>query len=376
MTDKIRQFLADCSLETPFLAIDLDFIAEKYRTLRHHLPDSHIYYAVKANPAPEVLRLFVELGANFDSASIFEIEQCLAAGATPERISFGNTIKKGVDIARAHALGIDCFCFDSYEELQKLATHAPGARVYCRFLTHSKGAEWPLERKFGCEPNMVYDLLLLSHDLGLVPYGVSFHVGSQQTDATQWDAPISVAALLFSSLAEEGIHLQMVNMGGGFPGHYRTPVLEEQVYADEIQQSLVRHFGDNLPVITIEPGRSLVADAGIIQAEVVLVSQKSYQDAQRWVYLDIGKFGGLIETMDECIKYRIRTSKDGEPTGPVVLAGPTCDSADILYEKTGYELPLTLQSGDKVEIQSTGAYTYSYSSICFNGLPPLKMYCI
>jgi ornithine decarboxylase len=126
----------------------------------------------------------------------------------------------------------------------------------------------------------------------------------------------------------------------------------------------------------LEPGRSLVADAGTIQTEVVLISKKSYDDRHRWVFLDIGKFGGLIETLDECIRYRFRTAYDGRATGSVILAGPTCDSADILYDKAGYELPLDLKIGDRIEILSTGAYTHTYSSVGFNGFPPLQVYCI
>jgi ornithine decarboxylase len=125
----------------------------------------------------------------------------------------------------------------------------------------------------------------------------------------------------------------------------------------------------------IEPGRFLVADAGVIQSEVILIAHKSRQDLRRWVYLDIGKFGGLAETMDECIKYRLRTDRSG-PMGSVILAGPTCDSADVLYEKSSYALPLDLAIGDRIEILSAGAYTSSYASVGFNGFPPLRTYCL
>ena len=238
------------------------------------------------------------------------------------------------------------------------------------------GAEWPLSRKFGCAPEMAVDLLKQAKTQGLDPYGVSFHVGSQQTDLKQWDSAIGRAASMFSALAQADINLRMVNIGGGFPAHYRGDVPEIQAYANAVMAALTRHFGNDLPELVVEPGRSVVGDAGVIQSEVVLISRKSYDEDKRWVYLDVGKFNGLAETMDESIKYRIRTPADGGLSGPTVLAGPTCDSADILYERTEYQLPLDLKVGDRVEILATGAYTSMYSSVGFNGFQPLKTYCI
>jgi len=222
----------------------------------------------------------------------------------------------------------------------------------------------------------VFDLLLHSRTLGLEPYGVAFHVGSQQTDPTQWNEPIHQVALLFSKLTAQGIDLQVMNLGGGFPAQYQSPIPSEEVYTEAIQTAINCHFGDNPPQVMLEPGRFLVAEAGTIQSEVVLIAKKSYTDNQRWVFLNVGKFNGLMETLDECIKYCIRTPYDGSAVGPVVLAGPTCDSADILYEQAGYKLPLSLQIGDRIDLLSTGAYTHKYSSVGFNGISPLKVYCI
>ncbi|MBD1868996.1 type III PLP-dependent enzyme [Cyanobacteria bacterium FACHB-471] len=376
MSQKIQEFLMQrLPPATPFLVIDLDIIKERFQALRQLFPDAQIYYAVKANPEPEILKLLVKLGANFDAASLFEIEQCLRVGASAQQISYGNPIKKAQDIAQAYKLGVRLFNFDSFSELEKLATHAPGSQVCCRILVETSGAEWSLSRKFGCESRMAYDLLLLSRSLGLNPCGISFHVGSQQTDPNQWDEPIRQASSLFSRLAERGINLSVLNLGGGFPAHYKVPILNTQAYATTIQDAMNRHFTTH-PIVMLEPGRSLVADAGTIQTEVVLIAKKSYGDRHRWIFLDIGKFGGLIETLDECIRYRLRTPHDGSAAGPVILAGPTCDSADILYDKAGYELPLDLKIGDRIEILSTGAYTHTYSSVGFNGFPPLPVYCI
>ncbi|MGB8274124.1 MAG: type III PLP-dependent enzyme [Alphaproteobacteria bacterium] len=376
MTEKIARFLVEHKPETPCLVVDLDVVAENYARLCRLLPLAQIYYAVKANPAPEILKLLVELGSNFDSASVFEVEECVRAGVKPERISFSNTIKKERDIARAYELGVRLFAFDSEAELEKLATAAPGSHVYCRLLISNEGADWPLSEKFGCEIEMARNLLVKARDLGLDPYGVAFHVGSQQRDVSKWDIAIGRTAMLFSALNEVGIELKMLNLGGGFPAHYRTEAPPLDDYARAIMNALTRHFGNKLPDLMVEPGRIMTGDAGIIQAEVVLISRKSYDEDRRWVYLDIGKFGGLVETIGECIRYRIRTPKDGGPVGPVVLAGPTCDGEDVLYDKADYKLPLGLDVGDKIEILSTGAYTTTYCSVGFNGFPPLKAYYI
>jgi ornithine decarboxylase len=377
MNQKIARFLADHALETPCLVVDLDTIAESYELLCRCLASASIYYAVKANPAPEIVAMLAARGSNFDVASPAEIKLCLGHGATPERLSFGNTIKKERDIAFAYEAGVRLFAFDSAAELEKLARGAPGARVFCRILVSCEGADWPLSRKFGCAPEMAVGLLRRARDLGLDPYGVSFHVGSQQTDLGQWDTAVGAVARMFTLLAETDISLKMVNIGGGFPAQYRGRIASLSQYAQAVTDALTRHFGNRLPEIIVEPGRSLVGDAGIIQSEVVLIADKGDGGGKRWVYLDVGKFNGLAETMGESIKYRIEAPAErcGRPA-PVVIAGPTCDSADILYEHTDYRLPEDLAVGDKLAILSAGAYTASYASVGFNGFPPLRTYCI
>jgi ornithine decarboxylase len=376
MTARIREFLRTRREDGPCVVVDLDVVRDNYRAFAHALPDTRVFYAIKANPAPEILRLLAALGSCFDAASVAEIEMALAAGATAERISFGNTIKKERDVARAYQLGVRLFAVDCIAEVEKIARVAPGAKVFCRILCDCDGAEWPLSRKFGCVPEMATDVLEQAHRLGLEAYGVSFHVGSQQTNTEAWDIALASASAIFRECAERGIHLRMVNLGGGFPARYLKPVPGVESYGDAIFRALSRHFGNRLPETIIEPGRGMVGDAGVIEAEVVLVSKKSEQDDVRWVYLDIGKFGGLAETMDESIRYPIRTVHDADEMAPCVLAGPTCDSADVMYEKVPYMLPVSLEIGDKVLIEGTGAYTTTYSAVAFNGFPPLKSYVI
>ena len=375
-TARIQDFLATRRPASPCLVVDLDVVRDNYCAFTKALPDSRIFYAVKANPAPEILKLLASLGSNFDTASVPEIEMALDAGATPDRISFGNTIKKERDIARAHELGISLFAVDCVEEVEKIARAAPRARVFCRVLTDGEGAEWPLSRKFGCAPKMAVDVLAHAARLGLDAYGVSFHVGSQMTDLKAWDKALADARWVFERMSEKGITLKMVNMGGGFPTRYLKDVPSAKAYGQAIFDALRKHFGNRIPETIIEPGRGMVGNAGVIKSEVVLVSKKSDNDNVRWVYLDIGKFGGLAETMDEAIRYNIVTPRDGDAAEPCVLAGPTCDSADVMYEKTPYPLPLSLTIGDEVLIEGTGAYTTTYSAVAFNGFEPLRSYVI
>ncbi|HET8919127.1 MAG TPA: type III PLP-dependent enzyme [Xanthobacteraceae bacterium] len=376
MTARIREFLKQRTDVGPCLVLDLDVVRENYQNFAKALPDTKVYYAVKANPAPEILKLLAGLGCCFDVASIAETHAVLAAGATADRISYGNTIKKEREIAEAFQLGVTLFAIDCEAEVEKVVRAAPGSRVICRIHCDGSGAEWPLSRKFGCEPVYAADILELAHKKGLVPYGISFHVGSQQHNVEAWDRALASTAAIFRTCAERGISLAIVNLGGGFPARYvrKTPKLES--YGKAIFKALRKHFGNNLPNTFVEPGRGLVGNAGIIEAEVVLIAKRSPEDEVRWVYLDIGKFHGLAETIGESIRYPIRTTHDRDETAPCIIAGPTCDSVDVLYEKTPYPLPVSLAIGDKVLIEAAGAYTATYSSVGFNGYPPLRQYVI
>ena len=371
---RIERFLADEDPSTPCLVIDLDVVEERYRALVASLPDADVYYAVKANPSPGLLARLAALGSPFDVASPAEISLCLAAGVDPARMSYGNTIKKRRDIAFAFSAGVRLFAVDSEEELGKVAAAAPGTQVLVRVLVSGAGADWPLSRKFGCEPDMAVDLLVAAGTLGLEPVGVSFHVGSQQRRPAMWDPALERAGEVLHQVRACGIPVDVVNIGGGFPTGYSDDVLDISAYGDAIRASVHRHLGDIRPRLLCEPGRYVAGDAGVLRAEVVLVSRKAYGDEHRWVYLDVGRFGGLAETEGEAIRYPMVTSRDGGPVGPVILAGPTCDSVDVLYEHTRYELPLTLAAGDTVDILAAGAYTAAYASAGFNGFAPLHVH--
>ncbi len=378
VTDRMAAVFAAYPDRTPLLVVDLDIVADQYTTLRRVLPTPTVFYAIKANPNDALLRLLVEMGSSFDVASTGEIRSCLDAGASVDSLSYGNTVKKRVEIAEAFALGVRTFAFDCVDELDKLIDLAPGSTVYCRLLSDGDGAAWPLSKKFGCTLERATHLLRHAHGAGL-SVGVSFHVGSQQFDPNAWDRALADVAGLRAVLRDEGIELEGVNLGGGLPGLYIEDVPAPERYGEAIEAAISRHLGPVLPPqVLVEPGRFLVADAGVLRTEVVTVGTKSAVDEHRWVYLDVGVFTGLVETLDEAIRYRI-VADDGTPyseldhLGPVVLAGPTCDSADILYETSGYRLPLGLRSGDRLLLLSLGAYSTTYSTVGFNGFDPLEV---
>lgn len=378
----VAGFLADHDVPTPCLILELDVVADRYARLTTALPEAAVHYAVKANPEPAVLDLLARSGAGFDVASPAEVDLCLSVGVAPGRLSYGNTVKKQADIAYAYARGVRLFACDSGDDLRKLAAAAPGAGVFLRLLTSGVGADWPLSRKFGCMPAMAVDLLLEAAALGLDPRGTSFHVGSQQRDPGQWEPALAQAAAVGAEVVRRSggrVRPRLVNLGGGLPARYLEQLPDVDTYAAAIRASLDRHFPAagplGRPEVMIEPGRHLLGDAGVLHAEVVLVARKSYDQDERWVYLDIGVFGGLAETLGEAIKYRLVTDRGG-PVGPVILAGPTCDSLDVLYERHRYHLPLDLVAGDRLSFLSAGAYTSVYCTDGFNGLTPLPVHCL
>lgn len=372
---KIQDFAAN--KPSPFLVVDLDRVEFKYQELQHSFPMANIFYAVKANPSTEIIHRLDKLGSSFDIASVYELDRVIDCGITPERISFGNTIKKAADVKYAYDKGVRLFVTDAQADLEQIAKFAPGSRVFVRVLVESgTTSDWPLSRKFGCDSQMAIDLMIKAKQLGLQPYGVSFHVGSQQNDVMVWHTALKTTKEVFDTLEKKhGIQLELINAGGGFPAQYLADIDSIHDYAKRIQCYINDLFSQKITLF-LEPGRSLVGDAGVIVSEIVLISNKSEQDEKRWIYTDVGVFNGLIETLGEMIKYPIYTPKmhNDAPQSNVVLAGPTCDSTDIMYEKMAYPLPQDLVMGDRLYWLSTGAYTTSYASVEFNGYPPLKTF--
>ena len=353
---------------TPRLDLDVRAAVTRYRRLAAAMPGTAVHYAVKANSDPALLAALAGAGCRFDVAGLAEAVATLEAGADPADLICSNPVQSREHIAGMDRLGVRLFVVDSHQELQKLAVAAPGASVLCRLVTTGTGSDWSLSRKYGCSPDQAVAILQAAEDSGLDAAGVSFHVGSQQRDPQAWSEPVAAAATVFARLRARGIRPWLLDLGGGFPAHLEGECPPLPAYAAAIEVALRRGFGAGRPRTLVEPGRAVVADAGVLVASVLAVVHRG---ETRWVYLDAGVFSGLVETLDEAIRYRISTTADGGATGPCVLAGPTCDSADVLYQRTPVHLPLDLAEGDTVRLLSAGAYTSCYATVGFNGFAPM-----
>jgi ornithine decarboxylase len=328
-------------------------VREKYQEFRTHFGEASIYYALKANPHPGIVQLLQELDCQFEISSLGELELLLNMGIPSRRIISGNPVKEGAFVERAHASGIDLFAFDSYPEIEKLADCAPGSRVTVRLAVPNDGSEWPLSKKFGVEPREAADLLRRAGQRGLRPVGITFHVGSQCTQPDTWAVAIQKSRIVWQLAAEKGVALSLLNVGGGFPIEYLKPVPSTAEIAGVVHRSVADAFPGGVE-LAVAPGRALVGEAGLLEATVIARAER---DSKPWFYLDVGVFNGLMESVGG-IRYRVSTDRGG-PVIQCVLAGPSCDSFDVI--DPGAELP-DLQVGDRVRILSAGAYTTAYAS--------------
>lgn len=361
ITPEVRK--AAREVKTPFLIMDMDYVRNNYFDIVSHVRNVQVFYAVKANSHPRIIETLRDLGSNFDVASRGEIEKLLSLGIGPDRMSFGNTIKKVEDIAYAYSVGIDYYAVDSEMEVEKIAAHAPGSKVYGRIATSGGDCDWPLSRKFGTDVNHVISIMEYADQLGLDAYGVSFHVGSQNYNVNSWDDAISDAAEVFKTLRSRGINLRMLNLGGGMPVKHVREIKSVKAYGDIINKALDRYMS-SIPDLElfIEPGRSMVGNSAILVSQVILRSKKGNEN---WVYIDAGVFHGLTETI-EGFRYEVLTEGKVDDTKiSFHLAGPTCDSVDTVYHEI--DLPKNLGYGDIVYFINAGAYTTEYATN-FNGI--------
>ena len=347
---------------TPFLVLDLDRVAAAYRSFTAALPGVAVHYAMKCNPDVRVLTRLRELGGRFEIASAAELRTLADLGVDPADVLYSNPVKPAAHVAEAWRAGVWRFAVDGEPELAKLAAHAPGAAVYARIRTAADASTVPSEGKFGVTPAEAAALLRRARDLGLRPYGLAFHVGSQMLAPAAWEAAVRQAGTVLRELAADGIRLELLDLGGGFPARYDTVPPPLTDFADAIFAAIGAHLPYVPPVLAVEPGRGLVAEAGVMVATVIGLAERA---GRRWVHLDVGAFNGFMEALESGNRLRFPVSDSrGSARAPAHLTGPTCDSQDTIL----FDVPLSvdLAVDDRVFLGSAGAYTTSYASD-FNG---------
>jgi ornithine decarboxylase len=360
----------DHPVRTPELVIDLDAVAEAYRSITSGLPGIAVHYATKCNPHPDVVRRLHGLGSRFEIASAAELELLESLGVAPAEVLYSNPVKPTAHIARAFRAGVWRFAFDSSDEIAKLAEVAPGAAVVVRLSSPRTRSDVPSEGKFGVDPEAAVALMRAARDRGLRPYGVAFHVGSQMLAPDAWSRPLRAVGWVMERLAEHDVRLSMVDLGGGFPARYAASPLPLAEYATVIRAGLAA-----LPYrveAVIEPGRAVVAEAGTLVASVIGTALRG---GARWAHLDVGAFNGLMESLEtgNRLRFPVWDSRDSAHRDRFHLTGPTCDSQDtILFD---VELSADLSVGDHVYLGSTGAYTTVYAST-FNGFEVPSVRCV
>ena len=350
---------------TPLMAIDKSQLVQEYQRFRRLMPRVRLYYAIKANPHPDIIKTLAGLGGCFDVASEGEIRHVLAQGVRADRIIFANTIKRPEALQYARKVGVRLMTFDNEPEIYKIAKHSPGARVLCRMKVSNLGSIVELSLKFGADEDQIVPMLLKARALGLRPEGVSFHVGSQCTNIDNYLRAFEAASQVVSEAAENGLKIKMINIGGGFPiKHFKSDTCSLETFAGRLRRELDRLFPKDIDIIA-EPGRALAGPAGMLITRVV---GRSIRNNKNYYYLDDGVYGDFSGTVFDHCKYEFRTLTKTQKFLSI-LAGPTCDSFDTI--SLSQELP-ELDVGSVIYVPNIGAYSCA-SAITFNGIPSAKV---
>ena len=354
---KVLNFLKTTEIEPPYLLVDKSKVKLKVNSIGKNIRNSEVYYAVKANPDIEVLNLINELGIGFEIASEGELKILAALGVSKDRIITSNPIKSFKFLRMAADYGVSYFAIDSPDEVKKLRDYCPGCNVYVRLAVPNEGSEWPLSKKFSVEVDVAEELLLYAKKKGLNPVGITFHVGSQCTNMYNWDSALDKAKTLWDRAEKRGIHLSLLDIGGGYPIRYTKNVVPINTINKNINKLIYEKFPRKTRIL-IEPGRAVVGDAGIFVTRVI---GKAKRGDENWLSIDVGVFNGLMESVGG-IKYSyiVEGSKEKKLW---TLAGPSCDSFDVIDKDILLPEPAV---GNIILILSSGAYTISYASE-FNG---------
>lgn len=343
----------------PFLLLDSNIVRNKARRFKATMPRVHPHYAVKANPDLRVLKTLIEEKVGFEIASISELDLLLSLGVPAAEIFYSNPIKSRAYIEYAASKGVEWYVLDSLEELRKITSVKPDAKMYLRIDTPNIGSDWPLAGKFGTHAAEIKDIIHEAAKLKADLAGVTFHVGSQCRNPQNWRVGIERSLRVFEDMRHAGLTPRLLNIGGGYPVRHVKPIPSIEVIADVVNAALTA-LPENIRVMA-EPGRYLVSDAAYF---VCRVAGTATRNGKRWMYWDAGMFGGVIE-VTEGLRYEVLSDRTG-PGIPWAVAGPTCDSVDILMRDE--ILPEDIQEGDFIYIPNAGAYTTAYASN-FNGFP-------
>ena len=352
---------------TPFMLIRRSVLERQFQRFRKCLPEVTPYYAIKANPHPRIVKTFVKLGAGFDVASAWEMKLVLSLGAPRDKIIFANTVKSAEDIVTARRRQVRMMTFDNEPELYKIAEHYPGAHVLLRIKVGNEGSMVNLSLKFGADPENAYLILRKARSLGLVPAGLSFHVGSQSKNVENYLQALEISAHIFDEAKENDVPLRIMDIGGGFPiQHFDDEIgVNFERMAAEIRKQIRRFFDKKVQFIA-EPGRFLVGPAGIL---VTQVTGRAFRSNKNYYYLNDGVYGDFSGMVFDHCKYEFKTLRRGQ-TFLSALAGPTCDSFDTL--SLDVEIP-ELYVGDVVYVKNIGAYSSASAVANFNGFAPAKI---
>jgi ornithine decarboxylase len=346
---------------SPLLIIDCQRVREQYRKLHKALPGVDLHYALKPLPHPAVVETIIELGGWLDLATTGETQLITQLGIDPARCIHTHPIKRDIDIRNALHLGVKTFVADNPDEVRKFEAYRADCELLLRVSFRSPGAVCDLSRKFGCDPEDLLELARLARKLGIPVRGLSFHVGSQAADAGKHVEAIEACGRLIAQARKEKLGvLDTLDIGGGFPIEYTQKVADIGRFCAPIRAALAK-----LPArlrIIAEPGRYISGPAAI---GVATVMGRARREGHWWYYLDDGLYGSYSGQLFDHAKYPVESLKQGEEKFPSVLAGPTCDSIDVIAENL--MLP-ALKAGDLIVGRAMGAYTWASASE-FNFFP-------
>nr|VFK18588.1 MAG: ornithine decarboxylase [Candidatus Kentron sp. LPFa] len=348
---------------TPLVVISKRELTENFRHLQAALPGIRLHYAVKANPTPDLLQVLGDAGSGFDIASLGEFNRLSALGIPAKDIIYTNPIKRLSEIESAYKAGVDTFFYDNLSELDKIAEAAPSAQVMLRLSVNNPNCVVDLGAKFGCTHHEAEALLMAALERGLTTRGLCFHVGSQTSIPIPYLEMTVVCRDLFNKMALAGHPLRTLDIGGGFPVSYKTPMMSPDSFCKPIRET-IRGYFPNTEIIA-EPGRAICATAALL---IMRVIGKSRRQGITWYYLDDGLYGTLSGLVFDKTNYDFQCVGTENPE-PCVLAGPTCDSFDIIAKN---EFMPRLEVEDMVLVHNVGAYSTAHATR-FNDIPQAKI---